>query len=139
MASHDQVGYGRPPKHSQFKPGQSGNPRGRKPKSTALIEQSATILSKPIRTRDRAGRKRTLQTLEASYLALCKDALSGDRSALLNVMRTLLIVGPEIDDENEAWEREIWDARQKFYQKLGLSQDEIDQLNELKSSTSRRY
>ena len=24
------VGYGRPPKHSQFKPGQSGNPKGRR-------------------------------------------------------------------------------------------------------------
>src|SRR3984957_7425810 len=27
----DSVGYRKPPKHSQFKPGQSGNPRGRKP------------------------------------------------------------------------------------------------------------
>lgn len=25
----EKVGYGRPPKHSRFKPGQSGNPRGR--------------------------------------------------------------------------------------------------------------
>ena len=26
---NDGVGYKRPPKHTQFKPGQSGNPRGR--------------------------------------------------------------------------------------------------------------
>ena len=25
----DDVGYGRPPKHTRFKPGQSGNPKGR--------------------------------------------------------------------------------------------------------------
>ena len=25
----DEVGYGKPPKHSRFQPGQSGNPRGR--------------------------------------------------------------------------------------------------------------
>jgi hypothetical protein len=25
----DEVGYGKPPKHGQFKPGKSGNPRGR--------------------------------------------------------------------------------------------------------------
>ena len=24
-----EVGYGKPPKHSRFKPGQSGNPKGR--------------------------------------------------------------------------------------------------------------
>ena len=28
-ASHSSIGYGRPPTKSQFKPGQSGNPRGR--------------------------------------------------------------------------------------------------------------
>jgi hypothetical protein len=31
MAEDSEVGYGRPPKHSQFKPGKSGNPKGRRP------------------------------------------------------------------------------------------------------------
>jgi hypothetical protein len=38
----DKVGYGKPPKHTRFKKGQSGNPRGRPPKSRnfdALIKQ----------------------------------------------------------------------------------------------------
>lgn len=26
---NDKIGYGRPPRHSRFRPGQSGNPRGR--------------------------------------------------------------------------------------------------------------
>lgn len=30
--SDDGVGYKKPPKHTRFKPGQSGNPRGRKPR-----------------------------------------------------------------------------------------------------------
>ena len=29
MPSDDKTGYGNPPKHTQFKPGQSGNPAGR--------------------------------------------------------------------------------------------------------------
>jgi hypothetical protein len=32
------VGYGLPPKHSQFKKGQSGNPRGRKPKAIEYLK-----------------------------------------------------------------------------------------------------
>ena len=32
-----EVGYGKPPKHTQFKPGQSGNPRGR-PKKTKNVD-----------------------------------------------------------------------------------------------------
>ena len=29
MSDDDEVGYGKPPKHGQFKKGQSGNPKGR--------------------------------------------------------------------------------------------------------------
>ena len=32
-----EVGYGKPPKHTQFEPGQSGNPRGR-PKGTKNLK-----------------------------------------------------------------------------------------------------
>jgi hypothetical protein len=32
-----QVGYGKPPKHTQFKPGKSGNPQGR-PKGTKNLK-----------------------------------------------------------------------------------------------------
>jgi Family of unknown function (DUF5681) len=137
MASDNRVGYGRPPKHSQFKPGQSGNPRGRKPRSTALIENSARILSEPVKTRDKSGRKRTLRMMEASYLALCKDALNGDRSALLTVMRTLLIVGPEIDDASSEWGTYVQSSLIEGYQKMGFSADEIEQLVNCRS-TSRR-
>ena len=39
MADDDkdyEVGYKKPPKHTQFQPGQSGNPAGRPPKSRNL-------------------------------------------------------------------------------------------------------
>lgn len=135
MATPDKIGYGHPPKHSQFKPGQSGNPRGRKAKTTALIEESARILSEPVETRGKSGRKQTLRMLEASYLALCKKALTGNRAALLDVMRTLLIVGPEIDDGNAAWLKEVEDTRQAIYQKLGITQEAIDNFEKGRSTS----
>ena len=135
MATHDKIGYGHPPKHSQFKPGQSGNPHGRKPKSTALIEQSASILSEPVKTRDKAGRKQTLRMLEASYLALCKKGLTGDRSALLDVMRALLMVGPEVDDANAEWDNYIKQSLEQIYRKLRIPQDEIEKLLKKRSTS----
>jgi hypothetical protein len=39
------VGYKKPPRHTQFKPGQSGNPRGR-PKQSATF---ADVLTKQLR------------------------------------------------------------------------------------------
>ncbi len=37
----EEVGFGRPPKQHQFKPGQSGNPRGRPPKPRYLPAEEA--------------------------------------------------------------------------------------------------
>lgn len=40
VASPDAVGYGKPPAHARFKPGQSGNPKGR-PKGTKNLKTIA--------------------------------------------------------------------------------------------------
>ena len=52
---HHQVGYGRPPLHTRFKPGQSGNPKGRpkgaKNEDTILRE----IMNRPIDIREGGG------------------------------------------------------------------------------------
>lgn len=75
-ATHS-VGYGRPPRARQFKPGQSGNPRGR-PKGT---KNETTILRKllnrKIEIRD-GGRPRQVTILEAILLRFTEDALKGN-------------------------------------------------------------
>lgn len=54
----DKGGYGRPPKRYRFKKGQSGNPKGRRRKSTSVKECLRELLSERIRTRD--GRTTTV-------------------------------------------------------------------------------
>jgi hypothetical protein len=78
------VGYGRPPVAKQFKPGQSGNPRGRKKgiKNVATIFNDA--LYKPVKTRT-GGRVRTLPKIEAIVEVMLNKALAGDIPAVSRI------------------------------------------------------
>ncbi len=81
------VGYCSPPKHSQFKPGQSGNPRGRKRRKVALnniVEDVATARVQV--TVD--GRVRTMPALEAILMLEVRKALRGDGKASRFVLAT---------------------------------------------------
>lgn len=72
------VGYGHPPKHTQFKPGQSGNPKGR-PKGARSASSIATeILNQKLTLKN--GHKITCR--EALIHRLRENALKGDRHAL---------------------------------------------------------
>lgn len=82
----DGVGYGRPPREHQFKPGQSGNkngrPKGSKNEATIINE----ILNRKIDIREK-GRLRKISVLEGILTRFADDALKGkDKSAafLLN-------------------------------------------------------
>ena len=79
------VGYGRPPVAKQFKPGQSGNPRGRKKgvKNVATIFNDA--LYRPVKIRI-AGRVRTLPKIEAIVEVMLSKALAGDIAAVSKIL-----------------------------------------------------
>ena len=76
-----EVGYGKPPKHTRFTPGQSGNPKGR-PKGTRNFKTDLkATLKAPVKvTRD--GKPRKVSTQEAMLLRLREKALAGDARAL---------------------------------------------------------
>ena len=76
-----EVGYGKPPKNSQFRPGQSGNPAGRRKGLRNLRTDVRRTLAMPIRVKE-AGRTRTKSTQEGALLALREKALRGNERAL---------------------------------------------------------
>jgi len=81
------VGKGRPPKETQFKPGQSGNPKGR-PKGikNAATMAKAALNRKVVVTINGAKRKMTVQ--DVSYRRLADKAMTGDQKTF-NYLLTL--------------------------------------------------
>jgi hypothetical protein len=83
-----QVGYGKPPVHSRFIKGRSGNPRGRK-KSSRIDDIGAlfnAILDEEVTVKD-GNRVRTMTQLEAMFYAQKNTALGGDPKALLTLIK----------------------------------------------------
>jgi hypothetical protein len=76
-----EVGYKNPPRDHTWKPGQSGNPKGRrkgsKNESTILRE----ILEHKIKIRGPNGRVRTITVMEAIHRKLADRAVGGDLKA----------------------------------------------------------
>ena len=76
-----EVGRGKPPLHTRFRPGQSGNPKGR-PKGVHNFRTDVqATLKAPVKV-TREGKRRKLSTQEAALLRLREKALGGDARAL---------------------------------------------------------
>ncbi len=75
------VGYGRPPKSTRFKPGTSGNRKGRpKRVPSSLGEIVRAVLDAPVRYREN-GRLRTATKREVALKLLVQRAVKGDVGA----------------------------------------------------------
>ena len=81
MGRDQDAGYGKPPRHSRFKKGQSGNPKGRPRGSRNFSTDLKETLEKLIRITDH-GKPRTVSTQLAALMRLREQALGGDARAL---------------------------------------------------------
>ena len=81
MAGEYEVGYRRPPKTTRFKPGQSGNPKGRPAKARNFKSDVKKTLETPIRL-VKDGKPQTVSTQEGLLLRLREKALKGDARSL---------------------------------------------------------
>lgn len=75
------VGRGKPPRHAQWKPGQSGNPNGRPKGSLNLSRVFQEVLVEAQMELIENGSKREVPVIVALLKRMIHDALKGDHKA----------------------------------------------------------
>ncbi len=76
-----QVGKGKPPKATQFQPGQSGNPKGRPKGSKNVHQVLSKILNEKI-TVTESGKKQVVDKLEGAIRVLVNKSFEGKPQSL---------------------------------------------------------
>jgi len=87
--SDDEAGFKRPPKGTRFKPGRSGNPRGRPKGRRNLTTDLAALLKKRIPIRE-DGEQRHVSGQEALLLRLFQKAVGGDLKASAQIFAMVM-------------------------------------------------
>jgi hypothetical protein len=93
------VGYAKPPEHTRFKKGRSGNPNGRPKGAKNFAGELQQELAEPILVKE-DGKSRRLSKRRAMIKRQVQKALQGDARALMS----LLTLARE--HEEKPWERD---------------------------------
>lgn len=88
------VGYRKPPVHTRFKPGQSGNPRGRLKQARGLKTLSREILTQRVAVRTASGEKK-IARIEVVLQKTIELAMKGNARALSEVMKLYAAAVPD--------------------------------------------
>ncbi|WP_050931677.1 DUF5681 domain-containing protein [Aestuariivita boseongensis] len=96
----DVVGYGKPPKSSQFKKGQSGNPKGRPKGSLDVRTQTREMLGKQV-TITEGGKRKRVSALQATLMRLVEKSLKGDMRAIEKVLALATDMAAELEAQRQ--------------------------------------
>ena len=115
-----EVGYGKPPRHTRFVKGQSGNPRGRPPGAKNLKTLLTEALNEPVIVTENGGRRKITKR-EAIITQLVNRSATADWRAikiLLDILRDIERqtepTSPETSAFSEADEKVLEQLRARF-------------------------
>ncbi len=97
------VGHGKPPAHSRWRKGQSGNPSGGRKSQATPLQYLDSILAEMV-TVNEGGKPRKICKLEAFVRLLVHGALNGDKQCmkiLIELLRELEKAKDEPRSQNE--------------------------------------
>ncbi|GEL43469.1 hypothetical protein MEX01_40600 [Methylorubrum extorquens] len=92
------VGYGKPPQHTRFKPGQSGNPKGRRKGVLNLKSVLEQELFRPVAIQE-GGKRRNVPILTVVIRQSLAKAAKGETRALTALLPIIQRAGLVADDE----------------------------------------
>lgn len=92
------VGYGKPPKKDQYKPGQSGNPNGRPKGSVNLPKAISKHAAKKVVVLEN-GVKKKMAKLDVVISAMFNKASKGDVAAA-RLLTTLILAAKQLSGED---------------------------------------
>jgi hypothetical protein len=125
------IGYGKPPKHTQFIKGRSGNARGR-PTGTLNL---ASVLERTLREKvviNENGSRKTITKLQAAITQLVNKAASGDGHAVRYLCQLVIsaeersgVVEP-VAQFSDTDQKVMDNVLKRFQQTLREESDETD-------------
>jgi hypothetical protein len=111
-----EVGYGKPPRHTRFTKGQSGNPRGRPPGAKNLKTLLSEALNEPVIVTENGGHRKITKR-EAIVTQLVNRSATAD----LRAVKILLDMLRDIEGRTEAASPEtptFTEADEKVFEQL---------------------
>ena len=100
MSEKYEVGYGKPPKNSQFKPGYSGNRKGRPKDSKNTYVMLNEVLDQKISIKEN-GRDLKIPKKLAMIMQLVNKAVKGDVKAINSLLPHMLMADAKEEDKNK--------------------------------------
>ena len=93
-----EVGYRKPPVHSRFPKGKSGNPRGRPRGSTNYLNVLRRVLGQKV-TVVEDGKRRSIPKIEAAMTQLLNKAAQGDTQAFQATLKVVSLLGLKPEEQ----------------------------------------
>jgi hypothetical protein len=110
MAEDDEaVGYKRPPRHTRFPKGRSGNPGGRPRQLSSLRRELEAELAEEIVVSD-GDRTASVTQMRAIAKAIVSAALQGDMRAVASIIALTRALAEPASTEDQAGDQELLEA-----------------------------
>ncbi len=101
MSEDYEIGYGKPPEHTQFKTGQSGNSKGR-PKGSKNLKADLTEELAEMIVVTEGGRRRPISKQRAMIKSLFAKGAKGDVRAIHTIFSMVeRLLNPDISENEE--------------------------------------